>query len=263
MLAGVNTSHIASMRLARKVSRTDSDMNCRRISCSVRMLIQTCAAMLLCIAVAHANESVCVGTVSNGRLENGVQLPDSGKNFSSYSGLAATLGRNYVHSKVHAVVRTAYETVAQTMPDAVFVYGETGWANGGRFRPHRTHQNGLSVDFMVPVRDQFGKSVPLPTNSFNKYGYDIEFDKTGKYKSYRIDFPALAEHLFQLKQAAIAQGIDIALVIFDPPFLPRLVETARGPYLKENLKFMQGRAWVRHDEHYHVDFAVPCKPMRQ
>ena len=25
-------------------------------------------------------------------------------------------------------------------------------------------------------------------------------------------------------------------------------------------KFMQGAAWVRHDEHYHVDFAVPSKP---
>lgn len=23
---------------------------------------------------------------------------------------------------------------------------------------------------------------------------------------------------------------------------------------------MKGRPWVRHDEHYHVDFALPCKP---
>jgi penicillin-insensitive murein endopeptidase len=50
-------------------------------------------------------------------------------------------------------------------------------------------------------------------------------------------------------------------VIFDPPMLPRLFETARGPYLKQNVKFMATPAWVRHDEHYHVDFAVPCKPM--
>jgi len=27
------------------------------------------------------------------------------------------------------------------------------------------------------------------------------------------------------------------------------------------LNFMKGEAWVRHDEHYHVDFAVPCKPL--
>jgi penicillin-insensitive murein endopeptidase len=31
--------------------------------------------------------------------------------------------------------------------------------------------------------------------------------------------------------------------------------------LKQNLRFMKNKPWVRHDEHYHVDFAVPCKPL--
>src|SRR5947208_2425398 len=100
---------------------------------------------LLPLSAAQASDSVCFGTVSNGRLENGAQLPDSGKNFIAYSSLASTVARNYVHGKVHAVVLAAYEAVAKTMPDVAFVYGETGWANGGRMRPHRTHQNGLSV----------------------------------------------------------------------------------------------------------------------
>jgi penicillin-insensitive murein endopeptidase len=213
------------------------------------------AATLLLSAAAQANESVCFGTVANGRLENGVQLPDSGTNFSAYSSLATAVGRNYVHSKVHTVVLTAYEAMSKTVPDVVFVYGETGWRSGGRLRPHRTHQNGLSVDFMVPIRDDSGKSVPLPTNAFNRYGYDIEFEP------YQIDYPAIAEHLYQLKQAAVTAGIDIALVIFDPPMLPRLFETPRGPYLKKHLKFMPTPAWVRHDEHYHVDFGVACKPL--
>ena len=30
--------------------------------------------------------------------------------------------------------------------------------------------------------------------------------------------------------------------------------------LKQKLPFMKGKPWVRHDEHYHGDFAVPCKP---
>ncbi|RZM80367.1 hypothetical protein C3B51_12470 [Pseudoalteromonas rubra] len=30
-------------------------------------------------------------------------------------------------------------------------------------------------------------------------------------------------------------------------------------YLKENIQFSKKRSWVRHDEHYHVDFAIPCK----
>ena len=53
----------------------------------------------------------------------------------------------------------------------------------------------------------------------------------------------------------------IALVIFDTAYLPRLRATPRGPYLQQNLKFMKGKPWVRHDEHYHVDFAVNCKPL--
>lgn len=28
--------------------------------------------------------------------------------------------------------------------------------------------------------------------------------------------------------------------------------------LKQKLPFMKGKPWVCHDEHYHVDFAVPC-----
>lgn len=93
----------------------------------------------------------------------------------------------------------------------------------------------------------------------NRFGYDIEFDANAKYGEYAIDFPAIAEHLYQLHRAARARGADIALVIFDAPFLPMLFATPRGPYLQQNLPFMKGKPWVRHDEHYHVDFAVPCK----
>lgn len=198
--------------------------------------------------------------MSNGRLENGVRLPLNGPNFSSYSSLAANVGRTYVHSKVLEVVVTAYATLEQAAPAKVFVYGEAGWPSGGRIRPHRTHQNGLSVDFFVPVRDSSGRSVPLPTSVTNRFGYDIEFDKDGRFAGYTIDFEALAEHLYQLHMAAKARGVGIALVILDPRYLPKLFATARGPFLQQNVSFMKGAAWVRHDEHYHVDFAVPCKP---
>lgn len=36
----------------------------------------------------------------------------------------------------------------------------------------------------------------------------------------------------------------------------------RGAYLRQHPRFMAGKAWVRHDEHYHVDFAVRCKPYK-
>lgn len=206
-------------------------------------------------------ESTCYGRKNNGHLENGVQLPLKGKNFSPYSTLASHLGRTYVHTQVHTVVVGAYHALELAAPGKIFVYGETGSKLGGRFQPHRTHQNGLSVDFMVPVLDENGRSTPLPASVVNRFGYDIEFDRDGRYMKYTIDFEAIAEHLYQLHIAATAKGIALSQVIFDPEYLPRLFQTRRGTFLREHLSFMQGKAWVRHDEHYHVDFAVTCKPL--
>ncbi|MCI2284380.1 hypothetical protein L3081_14535 [Colwellia sp. MSW7] len=41
-----------------------------------------------------AEESTCHGTTSKGRLENGVELPSSGKNFLGYSDIARLVGQN-------------------------------------------------------------------------------------------------------------------------------------------------------------------------
>lgn len=212
-----------------------------------------------------SKESVCYGTTSRGRLENGVQLPLSGKNFQPYSRVLAGVGRTFVHSRVRAVVVNAYAALEATHPGKRFVYGETGWAIGGRIKPHKTHQNGLSVDFMVPVVDAHGDSVPLPTSPLNKYGYGIEVDRRGRFQEeeMRIDFEALAAHLKALHLEARKAGIDIWRVIFDPRLQPLLYGAKYGPYLKTHLRIPSERSWVRHDDHYHVDFKVPCQPLNQ
>lgn len=220
------------------------------------------AAVLAVAAGGAAAASQCYGAVHKGRVTDAVKLPDDGPNFSAYSKLAAAAGRTYVHSEVEAIIVKAYAAAHSAMPGTVFVYGETGSAVGGRFKPHRTHQNGLSVDFFVPVRDRAGKSVPIPTSLASRFGYDLEFDAQGRWDQYRIDFPALAEHLYQLDIAARARGKGLAKVIIDPRYFGQLFATARGPYLKTRLAFMKTTPWVRHDEHYHVDFAVQCKPER-
>lgn len=214
-------------------------------------------ALAFSAAPAGAAGSRCHGTVSRGSIEASVQLPAEGANFSAYSSLGAAMGRNYVHSEVSAIMLGAYAELESTAPGTLYVYGETGFAQGGRFRPHRTHQNGLSVDFFVPVRDQAGRPARLPTPAAQRFGYDIEFDRDARHGEYRIDFAALAEHLYQLERAARARGHGIAKIIFETAYLPRLFATPRGAELRR-LNFLQGKPWVRHDEHYHVDFAVPC-----
>ncbi len=223
--------------------------------------VSIAAALLTVSAYMPAlAESTCYGRPSKGRIERAVQLPESGANYSAYSSLGVFLGRTYVHERVRDIVVAAYSALASAAPGKVFVYGETGWKSGGRLRPHRTHENGLSVDFFVPVTDSSGKSVPLSISAFNKFGYGIDFDAEGKFESLAIDFEAMGEHLYQLSLAAQKANVPIALVSFDPPYLPKLFATTHGEFLHHNINFMKGKAWVRHDEHYHVVFGVPCKP---
>lgn len=224
-------------------------------------LIQVLILMVFAgtVCAAEREQSVCYGTTAKGRLEKAWQLPGSGSNFTAYSRVGVAAGRNYVHSSVYAVVLDAYQSLQQNFPDKRYVYGETGWKHGGLFRPHKTHQNGLSVDFFVPVVDQRGRSVPLPISPLNKFGYNIEFSRDGRFQQYKIDFEALSAHLLALKKAADLNGVKIWRVIFDNDLQTLLFRTSQGKELRAQLLFSKKKPWVRHDEHYHVDFIVPCK----
>lgn len=209
--------------------------------------------------LAENTPSVCYGTPQDGHLVNGWQLPSSGKNFSAYSSLGTLLGRNYVHSKVYSVVLAAYKELEVTAPEKIFVYGETGFKDGGQIKPHKTHRNGLSVDFFVPILNPRGISVKLPTGALNKLGYNIEFNSVAKFEGYKIDFEAMAKHLLAIQKAAKAQGVGIRVVIFENAFQKMLFATSTGAKLPGLIKFSVAQPWVRHDEHYHIDFEVACK----
>lgn len=219
--------------------------------------------ILLIPYLAYAETSICYGTSANGRLVNGAQLPAQGENYVGYSNIGRLAGRTYVHSEAKIIIEQAYAALATNYPNKVFKYAETGFAKGGKFRPHKTHQNGLSADFMVPVLTENNKSVHLPTHPLNTFGYDIEFDEIGNYENLIIDYTGLAAHIVAIHKATKARGHDLWRVIFDPKLQPYLIKTKYGGYLKDHIEFSKKRSWVRHDEHYHIDFAIPCESMDQ
>jgi penicillin-insensitive murein endopeptidase len=117
------------------------------------------------------------------------------------------------------------------------------------------------VDLMVPVTEKkSGLSVDMPTSVFNKWGYDIEFDKNGFYKDISIDFETLALLIEQIQKAAIVEGVEIDRVIFDPLLISKLYSTNHGDNIKKNIKIPTKQSWVRHDEHIHIDFQIKCQP---
>jgi penicillin-insensitive murein endopeptidase len=222
-------------------------------------------ALVIAAAVALSTgpsvaDSVCYGTTAKGRLEGGCQLPASGANYAPYSAEGVRAGRTYLHCSVGAIVTSAYADLGNQLPSMRFVYGETGKARGGDFSPHKSHQNGLSVDFFVPVRDSTGQPARLPTGAENRWGYDLDFDSQGRHGKLTIDFQAIALHLLAIAKAAKVQGVGIRKVYFDTALQRQLHKTSAWPQIK-NLPFSTAQGWWRHDEHYHVDFSIPCRPL--
>ena len=210
----------------------------------------------LLIAIESNAPSISSGTTADGTILNAKRIPSHGVNFSSYSRLGSLIGRTCVHEKVRAVILESYSQVFQRLPDRQFVYGETGWPHGGKFWPHKTHENGLSVDFMVPVLTRNGSPTIMSTTLFNRFGYDVEFDSLGNSSQYSIDFKAMAMHLQMISESAHRNGCGVRVVIFDTALQRRLFSTTAGHDLPNILHFSVKPAWVRHDEHYHIDFTL-------
>lgn len=223
------------------------------------VFVPTYAAAIVYLAIDDGKPSVCYGNAVHGRLENAKRLPYSGANYRAYHIGGFLTGRTFMHSAVRDTLRDAYAALAASDPSLRFVYAEASWPWGGRLRPHRTHANGTSVDFMVPVRDSEGQVRELTGSVTNMLGYAIRFDDRGKRDGMSIDFEAMAKHLLALDAAAKANGARISRVIFEPPLLKHLFAAPSGAALRGRMKFMNRRAWFRHDQHYHIDFAVACK----
>jgi penicillin-insensitive murein DD-endopeptidase len=199
--------------------------------------------------------SVSHGTTRRGSIEHPKRLPTSGPNYITYSRLGAFIGRQYVHEQLRAAVLAAYAGVAGERPDLFFVLGETGTRRGGRMQPHSLHRNGLTVDFMVPVR-RAGEVVEIPSHAFNRYAYGIRFDSTGVAGDLRIDFDAVALHLDHLQQAARDHGVEISRVHFEPALQRHLFATPRGAGLRERMRFSRKPGRKPNDDHYCVDFKL-------
>ena len=193
--------------------------------------------------------SVSHGHPFEGSLEHGKRIPTRGRHHSSYSRLGTALGRTCVHEDVRDTLLAAFQ---HAEADHRWVVGETGTCEGGPFPPHKTHQSGLSVDLFVPAR-LGGRPARLPTLPFFKFGYGIELDEDGAWGPYTLDFEALAILLGEVRDQALDHDLALGRVILAPDLQPELRAAAPEGSLR-GIPFNSKQAWVRHDEHVHLDF---------
>lgn len=203
--------------------------------------------------------SKSLGTESNGSLINGKLLPFSGPNFTYFDTSSYLNGRAFVNQNVKEILLESYQELAKDLPRRKFFIMECSFKNGGRLYPHRTHQNGLSVDFMMPLLQNGAPYYALDT--IGKDHYFLEFNNQGQYSkdtSVSIDFNLIARQLLILDKVARLHGMMISKVIIKTELKDELYATEYGKLLRASkIYVVQSLTPVVnafHDEHFHVDF---------
>lgn len=188
-------------------------------------------------------------------------IPFKGNNFQYFDQWSYLLGRAFVHHKVKQSVIDAYNALESAEPSRMFYIMECSHADGGQFFPHRTHQNGLSVDFMMPKLKNNKPYYVL--DSLGTSHYFLNFNNEGQYikdTSIFIDFNTIAHHLLLLDKAARKNGMTIKKVIIKIEMKDELFNTYYGKQLKTSgiyiVKSLEPFVNNSHDEHYHVDFEL-------
>lgn len=199
------------------------------------------------------------GTVGNGSLENGKLIPFEGKNFQYFDTASYLKGRAFMNDKVKTTLLDCYDECFTEIPQRKFIIMECSNQNGGKIWPHKTHQNGLSVDLMMPLIKDDEPYYGLDMKGTSHYL--LEFDYEGKYiedPSISIDFEVIAHQLLLLEKHANKNGIHISKVIIHTELKDELFSGKYGQQLKNSdiyvVKALTPLINALHDDHYHVDF---------
>ena len=209
----------------------------------------------------NSGPSISSGTVNNGSLKNGKLFPFKGPNFIYFDSTSYLNKHAFTNEKVHQTVLATYRQFETILPQFEFGLMECSNEHGGKIWPHRTHQNGLSIDFMSPLLKNGVSSMDF--NTIGLPHYLMDFDENGVYtedRNYEIDFSLIAQQLLELNKQAKKNGLKIEKVILKIALKDNLFATEYGKQLKASgIYFATNLSDLidsLHDDHYHVDFEI-------
>ena len=205
------------------------------------------------------SESVSKGTPGNGSLVNGKLVPYYGANHTYFDKQSYLAGRAFLNGHLLSGVLETYDTLFALYPNRKFGIMECANEHGGKLYPHRTHQNGLSVDFMMPLLKD---GVPYyGADTLGTSHYLMQFDDDGVYTkdpSIRIDFNMVAQQILLFDAMAKKHNMGIDKVIIMIELKDELFATEYGKILKASniyvVKSLTSLVNSLHDDHYHLDF---------
>jgi penicillin-insensitive murein DD-endopeptidase len=208
--------------------------------------------------------SVCTGNEAGGTLEHAKLLPFSGINYCYFDTESYLWGHAFMSDKMMETLLASYKELEQTAPGRRFMYMECGLRDGGPIPGHRTHQNGRSVDLMVPLVKDGQLYYGLDTIGGDHYALDFNDDGSYRYDStIVIDFNTLALQILSLDKQARKQGLHVKKVILKLELKDEFYATpngkkvrSKGIYLALNLPPNVNK---QHDDHFHVDFEPVVK----
>jgi len=201
------------------------------------------------------------GTVKNGELINGRRFPKKGNNYKYFSKMTYFLkNRAWVNSHVLDITLEAYKECELTMPKRRFLLMECSHKKGGKMWPHRTHQNGTSIDFASPLKKN---KQPYHGDQWKGvFHYAMQFDTFGRCignKDISIDFEAMGKHILALEKAAKKRNMYIKKVLLKIDLKDDFFKTKSGKHVKDKgiyfAKYLPKFIDNVHDDHYHIDFA--------
>jgi murein endopeptidase len=181
-----------------------------------------------------------VGRPDRGRIANAAQLPING-------GLYTVRNPDHSYGSSHAValLTRSIQEFRTTGFSGEVVIQDMSRKNGGRFRPHRSHQSGRDVDIRLPLRSGLAVGT-IPTEA-----HQVDWDAAwslmhAMLKTNRVRFIFLSRpRQKQLYEAALRAGMS----------QEELATLLQYPRHSKTAVIRHSRG---HTKHFHVRFA--CGP---
>ena len=182
--------------------------------------------------------AVSIGKPNRGRLENGAALPDS----DMYTVRDPEKAFGTTHAVTQMLGAIAKFRQLSGYEDKL-VIGAMSLRNGGRFRPHKSHQSGRDVDIRMPRKAGVSK-VESSTDIDWRATWELvkAFVATGEVEYIFMSY-SRQKLLYRAAKAAGATSAELEIIQY-----PRAAKTNHG-----KIRHAKG-----HDTHIHVRFT--CAP---